>query len=155
MTLLDAPAYNARRARIIRHSILAFLGVLVLAAILCFVFWDWPEQHRLNQFFALVEKQDLPKAYAAWTNDKHWRDHPERYSGYSYADFEKDWGPNSDYGRIQSHRIEITKTVGSGPGRGVVMGVAINGGKTPLFLRVDHKTHEIGFSPVELYVGPE
>ena len=35
------------------------------------------------------------------------------------------------------------------------MGVDVNGGKTPIFLRVDHKTDEIGFSPVELYVGPD
>ncbi len=44
----------------------------------------------------------------------------------------------------------FAKTVGNG----VVMGVNINGGKTPIFLRVDHKSKTIGFSPVELYTGP-
>jgi hypothetical protein len=36
----------------------------------------------------------------------------------------------------------------------VVIGVNINGGKTPIFLRVDSKSKTIGFSPVELYLGP-
>ncbi len=151
MTLLDAPSYNARRARLIRNSILITLCVVIAGAILTFLFWDWPEQHRVNHFFSLVEKQDLPDAYAYWDDDPEWRQHPNRYSGYSYTQFAKDWGPDSDYGRITSHKIVITKTVGNG----VVMGVDINGGKTPLFLRVDHKTKQIGFSPVELYIGPD
>ena len=151
MTLLDAPVYNARRARIIRNSIIATLVVLVVAGILSWVFWNWPEQHRVNHFFATVESGDLDKAYAEWNHDPDWRQHLDRYKGYSFADFSKDWGPGSDYGKIHSHQIAITKTVGNG----VVMGVDINGGKTPLFLRVDHKTKQIGFSPVELYVGPD
>ncbi len=151
MTLLDAPRYNAERARIIRNSILITLGVVVLGAVLAVLFWDWPEQHRVNNFFSLVQKGDLDKAYGAWNNDPDWRQHTDRYTGYTFADFQKDWGPSSDYGVIRSHKIEITKTVGNG----VVMGVDVNGGKTPLFLRVDHRTKEIGFSPVELYVGPD
>ena len=151
MTLLDAPRYDARRARRIRNGIFTVIGLVVLGAVLCFFFWDWPEQHRINHFFSLVEKGDLPSAYAYWNHDPDWRQHADRYSGYTFADFEKDWSASSDYGKIRSHKIEITKTVGNG----VVMGVDVNGGKTPLFLRVDHKTHEIGFSPVELYVGPD
>ena len=151
MTLLDAPRYDAQRARIIRNSVFITIGVIVLGAVLLFAFWDWPSQHRVNHFFSLVEKQDMPAAFAYWTNDPAWREHADRYTGYTFEDFEKDWGASSDYGVIRSHKIEITKTVGNG----VVMGVDINGGKTPLFLRVDHKTDEIGFSPVELYVGPD
>ena len=151
MTLLDAPRYDPRRDTLIRNSILATIGAIVLAAILIVVFWDWPQQHRVNHFFSLVEKQDLPDAFAYWTNDPEWKEHSDRYRGYNYAEFSKDWGPQGDYGVIRSHKIDITKTVGNG----VVMGVDINGGKTPLFLRVDRKTKEIGFSPVELYVGPD
>ena len=150
MTLLDAPTYNAHRARILRNSIITTLCVLVVGAVLTFVFWDWPQQHRVNHFLSIVERGDLPDAYAYWNNDPDWRSHAGRYKAYTFKDFSKDWGPSSDYGVIRSHKIVITKTVGNG----VVMGVAINGGKTPLFLRVDHKSRQIGFSPVELYVGP-
>ncbi|HEY0786020.1 MAG TPA: hypothetical protein VGD62_09120 [Acidobacteriaceae bacterium] len=150
MTLLDAPVYNARRARLIRNSIIGVLVLAVVAGICTWVFWDWPEQHRLNRFLVTVESGDLNTAFGQWNNDPEWRQHPERYKNYSFADFSKDWGIGSDYGQIHTHKIEITKTVGNG----VVMGVSINGGKTPLFLRVDHKSKQIGFSPVELYVGP-
>ena len=151
MTLLDAPTYDARRARIIRNSIITAICVVVVGAILTFVFWDWPEQHRINHFLSLVQKGDLKDAYGYWNSDPDWQQHTGRYTGYTFNDFSKDWGAGSDYGVIKSHKIVITKTVGNG----VVMGVDINGGKTPLFLRVDHKTKEIGFSPVELYVGPD
>ena len=151
MTLLDAPRYDPRRANIIRNSIIATLCAIALGAVLSYIFWDLPEQHRVNHFFSLVEKGDLQSAYGYWNNDPVWRQHSDRYSGYPFADFEKDWGASGDYGVIHSHKIEITKTVGNG----VVMGVDVNGGKTPMFLRVDHKTKEIGFSPVELYVGPD
>ncbi len=151
MTLLDAPRYDARRARLIRNSVLITLGVILLGAVLTFLLWDWPEQHRVNHFFSLVEKGTLPEAYAYWNNDPEWQQHADRYSSYTLDDFKRDWGASSDYGVIRSHKIEITKTVGNG----VVMGVDVNGGKTPLFLRVDRKSKELGFSPVELYVGPD
>lgn len=150
MTLLDAPTYNAGRARLIRNSIIAALIAIVVIAAATWWFWDWPEEHRINKFFAAVEAKDFNKAYGMWNNDANWQQHPERYQPYNMDQFMKDWGPGSDYGVIRSHQIVITKTVGNG----VVMGVDINGGKTPLFLRVDHKTKEIGFSPIELYVGP-
>ena len=150
MTLLDAPKYNARRARVIRNSIIAAVVAIILIAAGTWYFWDWPEQHRLNNFFAAVQSQDLNKAYALWTNDPDWQKHPEQYKLYDFNQFQKDWGPASDYGVIRSHEIVITKTVGNG----VIMAVNVNGGKTPLFLRVDHKTKQIGFSPIELYVGP-
>ena len=150
MTLLDAPIYDAQRAKTIRNSIIGGLIAAVVLGLLTWNFWNWPEQHRLNHFLTTVESGDFEKAYGEWNHDPDWKQHPQRYKSYSFFDFQKDWGVTSDYGKIHSHHIEITKTVGNG----VVMGVDINGGKTPLFLRVDHKTKEIGFSPVELYIGP-
>ena len=155
MTLLDAPRYDAERARIIRNSIFITIGVLLLGIVLAIVFWDWPEQHRVNHFLSLIEKGDLPGAYGYWNNDPDWREHSDRYNGYPFAEFERDWGPQGDYGVIRSHKIVISKLVGNARGAGVVAGVDINGGKTPMFLIVNKHTHEIGFSPVELYVGPD
>lgn len=150
MTLLDAPSYNARRARIIRNSIIGVIIAIVVLAICTWWFWNWPAEHRVNRFFAAVESGNLPKAYGIWNNDPDWKQHPDRYKAYDFAKFQQDWGPSSDYGVIKSHKIVIDKSVGNG----VVMGVDINGGKTPLFLRVDNKSKQIGFSPIELYVGP-
>ncbi|HEX3661913.1 MAG TPA: hypothetical protein VHU89_10805 [Acidobacteriaceae bacterium] len=157
MTLLDAPAFNARRAR--RNHVIAVTAtvVVILGAIATWLWflqipwqlWHWPADHKVNSFFSTVESGDLQKAYGLWNNDPNWQQHPQQYQPYTFADFQKDWGPASDYGVIKSHRITVARHVGNG----VVIGVDINGGKTPIFLRVDH-TGTIGFSPVELYSGP-
>jgi hypothetical protein len=159
MTLLDAPTFNAARARRNRNILISVIAVVVLVAVVGFLgfvtghgwfFSTLPSEHRVNKFLDTVEAKDFTKAYAIWNNDDDWQKHPDQYKLYDFNQFQKDWGPASDYGVIRSHQIVITKAVGNG----VVMGVDINGGKTPLFLRVDNKSKQIGFSPIELYVGP-
>jgi hypothetical protein len=159
MTLLDAPTYNAARAKRNRNILISIVAVIVLVAVVGFLgfvtghgwfFSTIPSEHRVNKFLETVEAKDFTKAYGLWNNDADWQKHPDQYKVYDFNQFQKDWGSASDYGVIRSHQIVITKAVGNG----VVMGVNINGGKTPLFLRVDDKTKQIGFSPIELYVGP-
>jgi hypothetical protein len=158
MTLMDAPKFDVRRERRNRNLLIAGVVVVVLAAITIgswavevpWQIWHWPSDHRVNNFLATVESGDLEKAYGLWNNDPDWKQHADQYKAYDFATFQKDWGPASDYGLIKSHNMVIAHRVGNG----VVMGVNINGGKTPIFLRVDSKTKTIGFSPVELYLGP-
>lgn len=158
MTLMDAPQYNARRERRNRNLGIAAIVIICLAFVagiswyldMPWQLWHWPSDHTVNQFFSAVESGNLRKAYGIWNNDPNWQQHAQQYSAYDFAQFQKDWGSASDYGVIKSHQIVVAKTVGNG----VVMGVDINGGKTPLFLRVDSAHHTIGFSPVELYTGP-
>jgi hypothetical protein len=158
MTLMDAPQFNARHELRKRNLGIAAIAVAVLIFLAGISFtldmpwhlWHWPSDHRINQFFATVESGNLQNAYSLWNNDPNWQQHPNQYAAYDFTQFQKDWGSASDYGVIKSHQIIVAKTVGNG----TVMGVDINGGKTPLFLRVDHKTKTIGFSPVELYTGP-
>jgi hypothetical protein len=160
MTLLDAPKFDekaAKRQRQIGIGALIAFGVVIIVYVVLwntvfhtFEFWAWPAEHRLNTFMKTVESGDFSAAYAQWNQDPDWQQHKEKYSAYDIDQFTKDWGPMSDYGKIHSHQIAMAKSYGNG----VVIGVYINGGKTPIFLRVDSKTKEIGFSPVELYVGP-
>ena len=158
MTLMDAPKFDVRREKRNRNLLITSIVIVVLAAIALgswavevpWQLWHWPSDHRVNNFLATVESGDLQKAFGLWNNDPTWQQHPDQYKPYGFADFQKDWGPASDYGVIKSHKIVIAHRVGNG----VVMGLNINGGKTPIFLRVDNKTKTIGFSPVELYVGP-
>jgi hypothetical protein len=63
-----------------------------------------------------------------------------------YGRFEVDWGHNSDWGDIKTHKITMSKTVGSG----VVVGVEVNGQKKPVFLWVQRSNKTLGFSPVQL-----
>ncbi|HZZ39058.1 MAG TPA: hypothetical protein VFE06_08000 [Acidobacteriaceae bacterium] len=158
MTLMDAPAFNAPQAR--RNHVLSVTAIVVVIVIaigtwLWFLqipwqFWHWPADHKVNNFFAAVESGDLQKAYGLWNNDPSWQQHPQQFGPYNFTEFQKDWGSASDYGVIKSHNIIVSRRVGNG----VVIGLDINGGKTPIFLRVDSKTKTIGFSPVELYSGP-
>ena len=159
MTLMDAPAFDARRARRVRT--LAIAGVVVfVAAFFGTIFWllevpwqvwHWPADHRINQFMAAVQSDDMAKAYGLWNHDPNWQQHPQEYQPYDFASFQKDWGPqNQDYGAIHSHLLFIAHRVGNG----VVVGMYINGVQKPLFLRVDNRTKTIGFSPVELSREP-
>jgi hypothetical protein len=158
MTLLDAPAFDARRARVTQRLSIAGVVIVVLAGIATWLWflqipwqvWHWPADHKINQFMASVESGDMKKAYGLWNNDPNWQQHPQQYQPYGIDQFQKDWGPGSDYGVIRSHKIMVARRVGNG----VVVGLDINGGSTPIFLRVDNATGTIGFSPVELYTGP-
>lgn len=146
MTLLDAKPYDARKARIRRNILIGVLVAIPIVAALTWYMWDWPEEHRVNRFFHAIEAKDYVQGFALWNNDPHWQQHLDRYKTYPYGQFEQDWGPASDYGVITSHQVVVSKQYGSG----VVVGVLINGGKTPLFLWVERGAKTIGFSPVEL-----
>ncbi len=146
MTLLDAKPYDARKARIRRNIIIGILISIPIIAAFSWYFWNWPEEHRINRFMQAVETKNYVEAFALWNSDPDWQHHLDRYKTYTYGQFENDWGPSSDYGVITSHAIVVSRQYGSG----VVVGVDINGRKTPLFLWVERKAKTIGFSPVEL-----
>jgi len=149
MTLLDAPVYDEARARK-RRNLLIGLGVLaVILAGLAWNFWYYPQEQKVNEFFAAVEAKDFPKAFAIWNNDPDWQKHPDKYPLYPYGKFVVDWGPSSDFGVITSHKILLHKPYGTG----VVYQVQINGRPAPggvVHLWVEKKAKTLGFSPVQL-----
>lgn len=146
MTLLDAPQFDEAKSRRNRNlGIAAVIGVLVLA-FLTFWFWNWPAEHRVNNLFTAIESGDMAKAYGIWNNDANWQQHPQKYATYNFGTFQVDWGPPSDWGVIKKHKIMMSKKTGSG----TVVAVSINDRKTLTFLWVEGKTHQLGFSPVEL-----
>jgi hypothetical protein len=159
MTLLDAPAFNERKARRNHVVSVTALVVVIVAGIgtwLWFLqipwqFWHFPSDRKVNQFMATIEGGNLSRAFGMWNADPNWQAHPQQYQPYNLDEFTKDWGPaNQDYGQMKSHKVIVARHVGNG----VIVGVMINGNSKALFLRVDDKTGTIGFSPVELYYGP-
>ncbi len=148
MTLMDAQPYDARKARLRRNIIIGILIAIPFIAAFTWYVWNWPEEHRINRFFAALEAQNYTQAYGLWNSDPNWQQHPDRYKPYDFKQFEADWGPSSDYGVIHSHQILVSRQYGSG----VVIGVGINGQgrKNPIFLWVERSTKTIGFSPFEL-----
>ena len=150
MTLLDAPRYDARKARIRRNIIIGVLIAIPFVAFFTWYWWNWPEEHRVNQFFQAIEAKDYSHAYALWNSDPDWQQHLDRYKLYTFDQFKSDWGPSGDYGVITKAKIVVTKEYGSG----VVIGVKVNDNPKILFLWVERKTKTIGFSPgIELRWG--
>lgn len=166
MTLLDAPKYDAARARR-RQQIL--WGVVGAVVVLVIGFWlvagrpvDWPwnwlthlqGRSAINTFLRDVEKNDLSAAYGVWLHDPDWQKRPSEGGAYNFTRFEQDWSPNSnenEYGAIHSHEIVAARMSGNV----LLAGIRINGLKSKaLFLNYDPKTKQLGFSPVELYLGP-
>ena len=127
MTLLDAQQYDPvkERRRKIRIG-LACLGILILLLI-AWMYRNYPEEHVVDKFFNALQQHDYETAYGIYFHDPEWRQHPQKYSQYTYADFYRDWGPGGEWGLIKSHRIYGTAgTKGFGSGGGVVVEVIIN-----------------------------
>jgi hypothetical protein len=168
MTLLDAPQFDAARAKRNTFIVECCAGALALL----FVAWwlaasrpvDWPwnwnrylfGRATVNKFLSAVEANDLPRAYGIWIHDKNWQQHPEQYSVYPFSRFQGDWGPTSpdnEYGAIRSHKIALAGRYGNG----LLVAVLINGRKSgALDLDYDPKTGQLSYAPpgVSLYLGP-
>jgi hypothetical protein len=144
MTLLDAPAFDRKNSNHYRN--LGALVLVVAALTMVFLFRNLPAEHRVNQFFAAIEARDFTRAYGLWNNDPNWQQHAQQYHGYSYGRFLVDWGESGDYGRISSHRILHSTSLGNTS----VMAVEVNGHKTPLILAVTKNTHTMNFPPFAL-----
>ena len=126
MTLLDAQPFDAARARRRKIRIAVAVVVVLVLAALAWMYRNWPEERVINHFFAAVQKQDFESAYALYFNDPEWRQHPQKYSQYSYADFYRDWGPGGEWGLIRSYRIYGSANTEGPMSGGVIVEVVVN-----------------------------
>ena len=125
MTLLNAPEFDSRRETRNRNLLIA-AGVLDCAdgcirgwaAILLghgWFFSNLPAEHKVSNFFSALEAKDYGKAFAIYTNDPDWQQHPERHKDYPLQRFTEDWTTASPVGEpIRSHHVDISKTDGTG-----------------------------------------
>jgi hypothetical protein len=126
MTLLDAPLYDAVKARRRKIRIAAAVLFLIVLAALAWMYRNWPEEHAVNKFFSALQHQDYETAYGIYFNDPGWRQHQQKYSQYTYADFYRDWGPGGEWGLIKSYRIYGSANTKNFGGGGVVVEVIVN-----------------------------
>jgi len=168
MTLLDAPTFDAARAR--RKALILQISAAVLL-VLWTVWWlvagrpvDWPwnwnhylfGRRAVSQFMTALEANDLEKAYGVWVHDKNWKQHAQNFSAYPYGRFVGDWSPTSpdnEYGPIHSFKIALAGHYG----HGVLVAILVNERKSDaLNLAYDPKTGQLSYAPpgVQLYLGP-
>lgn len=156
-TLMDAPEYDEKRDRMIRNLTVAAIAVVVLAIVLGmggfvlghgWFFSNLPTEHKVDKFLTAIEQKDYSGAYDIYTNG-----HPD--SGYPLQRFTEDWTTQSPVKEpITSHRIEISKTDGTGTfGTGIIVAAHLNRVPTCTFIYVNRKDgtltwpapHEIGY----------
>ena len=166
MTLLDAPKFDEvgdrRRREIlwigVGTLVVLFVGFWFLAGRPVDWPWNWFTHYRgratINTCLSDIERGDLTAAYAVWNHDPDWQKHPEQYASYDFNRFQQDWSSNSsqnEYGAIKSHKIVAARMSGNV----LLVGILMNGLKSKaLFLNYDPASKKLGFSPVELYLGP-
>lgn len=140
MTLIDAPAYDERRANRNRTILITLAAAFVLLLVLTvlgyllghgWLFSNLPTEHRVNQFYKALENKNYKKAYGIYQNDADWEQHAGKFSGYPLDRFIEDW-TNPQYspagGPIVSHHVDVSKTDGTGAfGSGIIVAATLNG----------------------------
>lgn len=138
MTLLNAPTYNEHKENL-KRNLLIGSGVLFVTLVLLtlggyvaghgWLFTNLPAEHKVNNFFKALEAKDYDRAFAIYTNDPDWKQHPERHKDYPEPRFVEDWTTESPVkGPITSHKIDISRTDGSGTfGTGIIVATRVNG----------------------------
>ena len=145
MTLFEAKEYDPSVEK--RRRMYAIAG-LVLAAFFAFLvyhFWDWREEHAVSKFLTAIEHKDYERAYTIWNADPNWKQHPQKFTRYPYAEFYQDWGPGGEWGLVNSYHVEGSDTPKGGSG--VVVVVTVNHRSEPARLWVEKSDKTLTFSP--------
>lgn len=139
MTLLNAPAYDERRANLQRNLLIVACALVALLLVLTFagfitghgwLFSNLPVEHKIDRFLTDIEKSDFAAAYGIYVNDADWQQHADKYRGYPLDRFTDDWTRFSPVGTIQSHHVDKSVTDGTGLfGSTVIVGSTVNGSK--------------------------
>jgi hypothetical protein len=148
-SLFDAQPYDEAKARR-RHILVAgtIIAVIAIASVLWFHRY-WPEERRVDHFFAQLAAKNYEGAYGIWMNDPNWKQHPEEYKRYAFHAFYQDWGPGGEWGAVKSYKI-IAAQKPRPDASGVVVGVRVNERKKLCSVRVEFKDKTLGFSPDEM-----
>lgn len=120
-----------RREKRIRNAIIGVIVAAILAAFLYYEFKNYPEERVVKQFLTALQNGDYQGAYRTW----------QPSSSYTFQDFQRDWGPNGDYGKVQQFKIKSSHETGSG----VLIVALVNGREARL--QVEKKDKSMAFAP--------
>jgi hypothetical protein len=149
MTLMDAQQYDEARDRRRRNLMLAGVFAVLVLAWVAYHLRNYPERRAADKFLMALERQDIEGAYGLWMRDPNWKQHPGKYSNYTYGDFYQDWGPSGEWGIIKAHRIDCSYSSGSG----VLVQATVNKRAEHTYIWVDKSDKTLHFSPNEIDCG--
>jgi hypothetical protein len=149
MTLMDAQQYDETRDRRRRRLIIIIVIAVMFLVWLAYHFRDYPERHAVANFLTVLTRQDLEGAYAVWFRDPNWKQHPQKYSNYTFGDFTQDWGPASEWGTIKNYSVDCSLSSGSG----VIVQATVNNRAEHAYLWVDKSDKTLHFSPNQIECG--
>ncbi len=121
------PRWERRKRRLL----VAALAVLVAAPLLYYELKNWPEERATERFLTALQHEDYPLAYQLW----------KPAPSYRYQDFLRDWGKESEYGKITSFKIKKSHERGSG----VVVTALINHREARIWVEMSDKS--LSFPP--------
>lgn len=154
MTLFEAKPYDAAAARRKRLYISIAVAVLIVVLGIVWHFRYWPEESVVDHFFGALQQQNYEQAYGIWMHDPDWKQHPDRYSRYTYNEFIQDWGPGGEWGIVKSHSIDGAAVPKGGNGTsfdvassGVVVVVTVNDRVAKAHIWVEKADKTLAFSP--------
>jgi len=148
-TLFNAQPYDAAKVRRRRIWIASAILAVIVLSTLAWLNRYWPEERRVNGFFAQLQAKNYESAYSIWMNDPNWKQHPDQYKRYTFHAFYLDWGPGGEWGTVKSYKIVAAQKPRPNA-TGVVVGVRVNERKKLCSVRVEFKDKTLGFSPDEM-----
>ncbi len=141
---LDAyGAGDERRERLVKRIAIWGLAVVIAGAVLFFTFRNYSQERVVNQFFALLQRQDYQDAYKMWGCTQ---DTPCKY--YPPEKFNEDWGPGSPFAKGPTKITDVDAC-----GTGVVFHLEIPNAED-VGLWVQRDTNLISFAPWPRCPGP-
>jgi len=146
---MDAQQFDEARARRRRNLIIAGIVAALILAWVVYHLRNYPERHAVDKFFSALEHQDRESAYGIWFRDPAWKQHPAKYSSYTYGEFNQDWGPASEWGAVKSYSIDCSYSSGNG----VIAQATVNHRAQHAYVWVDKSDKTLHFSPNEIDCG--
>jgi len=149
MTLMDAQQFDEARARRRRNVIIASIIAALILAWVAYHMRNYPERHAADKFLSALKHQDNEGAYGIWFRDPAWKQHPAKYSNYTYNDFYQDWGPAGEWGKINSYSVDCSYSTNTG----VIVQATVNHRAQHAYIWVDKSDKTLHPSPNEVECG--
>jgi hypothetical protein len=133
-----AEQQRANRLHLLKNSSIVLACLLVVGLILYAIFKNYSQERQAKTFVGLLVAHDYPNAYKMWgCTDSH------PCTGYPFAKFMEDWGPQSAHADQASASIGLSQSCGSG----AVIRIDYKGSEEAVPLWVERDTGTISFAP--------